>query len=149
MFSLWRARLPVTLNFLFHILSPAIFPPRHLPHLPIIQPPNSLRAAIPAHRTPHGGSLILKRCPPPLAPPAADSRLPPSASTLLELDPSASVVLPIRKPCSSRPRPHLHEAASMPVSPLTQGSAVCSVVTPAASSSRLHPASSASTMSSR
>ena len=101
-------------------------------------------------RTPHGGSLILKRCPPPLSPPAADSHFPPSSRSLVGAS-SASVGLTVTTLCSARRRPDRHEAASKPISSFTRSGTVCSVCMPPRKrrSSHLHLASSPSTTSSR
>ena len=126
----------------------------HLPHLPIYptsrdsNPPGNPRAA--HSRTSCGGSLILRRCPPPLSPPAVDSCFPPSSRSLVGAS-SPSVVLTVTTLCSARRRPDRHEAASKPISSFTRSGAVCSVCTPPCKrrSSHLHLASSSSTTSSR
>ena len=76
-------------KFLFSYITAYYF--SSTPSSPPLHYPTSQFLACRHSRTPHGGNLILKRCPPPLAPPANDSLFPPSTrSPVMKQRPSSS-----------------------------------------------------------
>lgn len=132
--EIWRCKLfssppPASLYF----FSP--YNPRYFPHAAISQPPDSNLRRRHAHltRRPFPVPVRQQRYPEalPSAASSAHRRIPfSSIGNLGSWSPSASFVLTVAMPRSSRRCPHRHLAAPTLVPSATRRSAACSVATP-------------------